>query len=264
MLRIDVLTIFPELFGPFLETAFVAVARRQAAAAVEIHDLRNWAQDRHRSVDDGPYGGGPGMVMTPEPMVPAIESLAGCKGPDRLGRVVYLSPQGTPLGQARLVELAAGPPLLLVCGRYEGIDQRVLELAVDEEISIGDYVLSGGELPAMVLIEGLVRLLPGVLGNPDSIQTESFGGGDFLEGPQYTRPPIYRGLAVPEVLRSGNHAAIEAWRREHALTRTRERRPDLLGRGGKAVSPRAEGTGRVETNPSGSATAETGKTGDSE
>ncbi len=264
MLRIDVLTIFPELFRPFLETAFVAVARRQAAAAVEIHDLRDWAQDRHRSVDDGPYGGGPGMVMTPEPMVPAIESLAGRKGPDRVGRVVYLSPQGSPLGQVRLAELVAGPPLLLVCGRYEGIDQRILELAVDEEISIGDYVLSGGELPAMVLIEGLVRLLPGVLGNPSSIETESFGGGDFLEGPQYTRPPIYRGLAVPEVLRSGNHAAIEGWRREHALARTRERRPDLLDRGGRAVSPRAGGTGRVETDPSGSATADAGKTGNGE
>ncbi len=260
MLRIDVLTIFPELFRPFLETAFVGVARQQAAAAVEIHDLRDWAQDRHRSVDDGPYGGGPGMVMTPEPLVPAIESLAGCKGPDRVGRVVYLSPQGTPLGQGRLAQMAAGPPLLLVCGRYEGIDQRVLELAVDEEISIGDYVLSGGELPAMVLIEGLLRLLPGVLGNSQSVETESFGGGDFLEGPQYTRPPIYRGLAVPDVLRSGNHAAIERWRREHALARTRERRPDLLDPGAKAVSSGAVGTGHVEAGPPGSATLDTGKT----
>lgn len=176
MLQIDVLTIFPALFAPFLETAFVAAAQQQQAAKIAVHDLRDWAVDRHRSVDDSPYGGGPGMVMTPEPLVPAIESLAGPKGPARVGRVIYLSPQGAPLTQSKLQELAAGPPILLVCGRYEGIDQRVLELAVDEEISLGDYVLSGGELPAMVLIEGLVRLIPGVLGNPESIQTESFGG----------------------------------------------------------------------------------------
>jgi tRNA (guanine37-N1)-methyltransferase len=236
MLRIDVLTIFPQLFRAFLDTAFVGIAREQGAAAIEIHDLRDWAGDRHRSVDDSPYGGGPGMVMTPEPLIPAIEALAGPKGPDRSVRVIYLSPQGTPLDQARLTEIAAGPPLLLVCGRYEGIDQRVVDLAVDEEISLGDYVLSGGELPAMVLIEGLVRLCPGVLGNPDSIETESFRGGDFLEGPQYTRPPIYRDLAVPEVLRSGNHAAIERWRREHALARTRERRPDLIDQANRAAS----------------------------
>jgi tRNA (guanine37-N1)-methyltransferase len=236
MLEIDVLTIFPDLFGPFLETAFVGTAQGQAAARVDVHDLRDWAKDRHRSVDDSPYGGGPGMVMTPEPLIPAIESLAGAKGPDRIARVIYLSPQGAPLTQPKLHELAGGPPILLVCGRYEGIDQRVLDLAVDEEISLGDFVVSGGELPAMVLIEGLVRLLPGVLGNPESIETESFGGGDFLEGPQYTRPPIYRGLEVPEVLRSGNHALIEQWRLEHALARTRERRPDLVDRAGGAVS----------------------------
>lgn len=229
MFTIDVLTIFPDLFGPFLETAFVGAARRAGAAAIHTHDLRDWATDRHRSVDDTPYGGGPGMVMTPEPLVPAIESLAGPKGPGRAVHVICLSPQGRPLDQARLESLAAGPPLLLVCGRYEGIDQRVLDLAVDEEISIGDYVLSGGEVPAMVLIEGLVRLLPGVLGNPQSIETESFQGGAVLEGPQYTRPPIYRGEAVPEVLRSGDHAAIDAWRRREALARTRQRRPELSG-----------------------------------
>lgn len=228
MIEIDVLTIFPDLFGPFLETAFVGAARREGAAAIRAHDLRDWARDRHRSVDDTPYGGGPGMVMTPEPLIPAIEALAGPKGPARRAHVICLSPQGRPLDQARLGELAGGGPLVLVCGRYEGFDQRVLDLAVDEEISVGDYVLSGGEVPAMVLIEGLVRLLPGVLGNPDSIETESFRGGAILEGPQYTRPPVYRGLPVPEVLRSGDHAAIEAWRRREALTRTKERRPDLL------------------------------------
>lgn len=228
MLEIDVLTIFPELFGPFLETAFVGMARRDGAARIDTHDLRDWATDRHRSVDDTPYGGGPGMVMTPEPLIPAIEALAGPKGPGRKVHVICLSPQGRPLDQPRLADLAAGPPLLFVCGRYEGFDQRVLDLAVDEELSIGDYVLSGGEIPTMVAIEGLVRLLPGVLGNPDSIETESFRGGGFLEGPQYTRPPIYRGLEVPPVLRSGDHAAIERWRHDQALERTRARRPELL------------------------------------
>ena len=236
MQRIDILTIFPELFGPFLETAFVGLARRQGAVSVEPHDLRNWAQDRHRSVDDSPYGGGPGMVMTPEPLVPAIEALAGAKGPNRTTRVVCLTPQGQPLTQQKLEELAAGPSLLLVCGRFEGVDQRVLDLAVDEEISIGDYVLSGGEVPAMVLIEGIVRLLPGVLGNPESIQIESFQGGALLEGPQYTRPPIYRGLSVPDVLRSGDHAAIDDWRRQNAQARTRERRPDLLEKAGSGTA----------------------------
>jgi tRNA (guanine37-N1)-methyltransferase len=236
MQRIDVLTIFPDLFGPFCETAFVAVAQQRGAASIEIHDLREWAEDRHRSVDDTPYGGGPGMVMTPEPLIPAIEALAGEKGPNRKSHVVYLSPQGKPLTQERLSMMAVGPPLLLVCGRFEGVDQRILDLAVDEEVSIGDYVLSGGEVPAMVLIEGIVRLLPGVLGNPESIQTESFQGGAVLEGPQYTRPPIYRGLSVPKVLRSGDHAAIDDWRRQNAQDRTRERRPDLLERAGSGSS----------------------------
>lgn len=228
MFQIDILTVFPELFGPFLETAFVGIARRDGAAEIRTHDLRDWTEDRHRSVDDSPYGGGPGMVMTPEPLVPAIEALAGEKGPGRRARVVYLTPQGRRLDQAMLETLAAGPPLVLVCGRYEGIDQRVLDLAVDDEISVGDFVLSGGEIPSMVLIEGLIRLLPGVLGNPASIETESFRGGAVLEGPQYTRPPIYRGLSVPSVLRSGDHAAIATWRREQAQALTRERRPDLI------------------------------------
>lgn len=228
MLEIDILTIFPELFGPFLDTAFVGMARRDGAARIEAHDLRRWATDRHRSVDDTPYGGGPGMVMTPEPLIPAIEEIAGPKSPERKVHVICLSPQGKTLDQARLSDLAAGPPLLFVCGRYEGIDQRVLDLAVDEELSIGDYVLSGGEVPTMVAIEGLVRLLPGVLGNPDSIETESFRGGGVLEGPQYTRPPIYRGLEVPPILRSGDHGAIDRWRRDQALDRTRARRPELL------------------------------------
>jgi tRNA (guanine37-N1)-methyltransferase len=228
VIRIDVLTIFPRLFEPFLAESFVGIARERGQARIDVHDLRDWTTDRHRTVDDTPYGGGPGMVMRPEPLVPAIEALAGEKGPDRVARVIVLSPQGRRLDQARLAELARAPHLVLVCGRYEGIDQRVLDIAVDEELSIGDYVLSGGEVPAMVVIEGIVRLLPGVLGNPESAVTESFGE-DLLEGPHYTRPPEYRGHVVPEVLRSGDHAAIARWRREQALERTRERRPDLLG-----------------------------------
>lgn len=227
-MQIDVLTIFPELFGPFFETAFVAHARRQGALVARAHDLRDWTTDRHRKVDDAPYGGGAGMVMTPEPLVTAIEALAGPKGPGRRARVVYPSPQGERLTQAGLEVLAGESALVFICGRYEGVDERVLELAVDLELSIGDYVLSGGELPAMVAIEGLVRLLPGVLGNPESIETESFRGGALLEGPHYTRPPIYRGLSVPEVLRSGDHAAIAGWRRQQAESRTRTRRPDLI------------------------------------
>ncbi|MBW2229537.1 MAG: tRNA (guanosine(37)-N1)-methyltransferase TrmD [Deltaproteobacteria bacterium] len=227
MLEIDVLTIFPELFPPVLDAAFVGIARDKGLARIDVHDLRDWATDRHRSVDDAPYGGGPGMVMTPEPLIPAIEALAGEKGPARAAHVIALSPQGRPLRQARLEELAAEAHLVLVCGRYEGIDQRVLDLAVDEELSIGDYVLSGGEVPAMVLVEGLVRLLPGVLGNPESALRDSFFE-DLLEGPHYTRPPVYRGQSVPEVLRSGDHAVIARWRRQRALERTRERRPDLL------------------------------------
>jgi tRNA (guanine37-N1)-methyltransferase len=228
MIKIDVLTIFPRLFDAFLAESFVGIARQRGLLEAAAHDLRDWTTDRHRSVDDEPYGGGPGMVMTPGPLVAAIEALAGPKGPQRAVRVVALSPRGAPLDQAGLERLAGLPQLLLVCGRYEGMDQRALDLAVDEELSIGDYVLSGGEIPAMVVIEGVVRLLPGVLGNPQSVQNESFRE-DLLEGPHYTRPAIFRGLEVPEVLRSGDHAAIEHWRREQARAVTAARRPDLPG-----------------------------------
>jgi tRNA (guanine37-N1)-methyltransferase len=227
VLRVDVITIFPGLFEPFLRESMVGIALRGGYASVEVHDLRRWSRDRHKSVDDAPYGGGPGMVMKPEPVVEAIEALAGPKGPQRVGRVLMLSPQGRPLDQAKLASLAQEAHLTLLCGRYEGIDQRALELAVDEEISLGDYVLSGGEIPAMALIEGVIRLLPGVLGNPESAETESFQGGGRLEGPQYTRPAEFRGLAVPEILRSGDHAAVAAWREQQAAEFTRARRPDL-------------------------------------
>lgn len=227
-MKIDVLTIFPRLFDAFLAASFVGRAVEQGQLEAAAHDLRGWTTDRHRSVDDQPYGGGAGMVMTPEPLVTAIEALAGPKGAERQARVVALSPRGIPLDQAGLERLGEAAHLVLVCGRYEGMDQRALDLAVDEELSIGDYVLSGGEVPAMVVIEGVVRLLPGVLGNPESVIYESFRE-DLLEGPHYTRPPVFRGLEVPEVLRSGDHGAIEHWRREQARAVTAKRRPDLPG-----------------------------------
>jgi len=226
-LRVDVVTLFPALFEPFLRESFVRLAREKDRLAVEVHDLRDWTRDRHRTVDDAPYGGGPGMVMKPEPLVAAAEELAGPKGPERRARVVLLTPQGRRLDQAGLEELAAEEHLVLLCGRYEGVDQRVVEVAVDDEISLGDYVLSGGEVPAMAVIEGVARLLPDVLGNPESAVSESFQEA-LLEGPQYTRPAVFRGLPVPEVLRSGDHAAVARWRREQAEALTRRRRPDLL------------------------------------
>jgi tRNA (guanine37-N1)-methyltransferase len=227
VLRIDVITIFPDLLGPFLRESIVGKAIQSGLLAVEIHDLRRWTTDPHRTVDDSPYGGGPGMVMKPEPLVTAIESVAGPKGVERSARVVMLSPQGERLNQARLAGLLEEPRLVLVCGRYEGVDQRAIDLAVDEELSIGDYVLSGGEVPAMVVIEGMSRLVPGVLGNPESNSTESFQG-PTLEGPQYTRPAEFRGQSVPEVLLSGDHGAVARWRAERSNEVTRRRRPDLL------------------------------------
>jgi len=230
MLRIDVVTIFPELFEAFRSTGVLGGAVERGALAVLAHDLRRFTHDRHRTVDDIPYGGGPGMVMKPEPLVEAIEALAGPKGPERRARVILMTPQGARFDGRRAKALAGEEALVLVCGRYEGVDQRVSELAVDEELSIGDYILSGGEVAAMVVIEAISRHVPGVLGNPTSTTSESFED-DRLEGPQYTRPVEYRGHEVPEVLRSGDHGRIAAWRRERAMERTRSRRPDLLTEG---------------------------------
>jgi tRNA (guanine37-N1)-methyltransferase len=232
MLRIDVITIFPELFEPFRSTGVLGGARERGLLAIEAHDLRGWATDRHRTVDDIPYGGGPGMVMTPEPLVSAIEALAGAKGPGRRAEVALLAPQGTPFTGQRARELAGIEQLVLVCGRYEGVDQRVIELAVDEEISIGDFVLAGGEVAAMAVIEAVSRFVPAVLGNPESAASESFEQGR-LEGPQYTRPVEFRGLVVPELLRSGDHAKIARWRAQQGLMRTESRRPDLLATRGE-------------------------------
>ena len=223
-MRIDVLTLFPGYFdGPMRESL---LGRAQAAGLLDItaHDLRQWATDKHRTVDDVPYGGGAGMVLKPEPFFAAAEALYGSV--EARPRTVVLTPRGRPLTQPLVVELAAEPALLLLCGRYEGIDERVHAALASDEVSIGDYVLAGGEVAACVVIEAVTRLLPGVMGNDESSTDESFSRG-LLEYPQYTRPATYRDLAVPDVLLSGNHGAVDDWRAEQAQQRTKELRPDL-------------------------------------
>ncbi|MBI3117254.1 MAG: tRNA (guanosine(37)-N1)-methyltransferase TrmD [Candidatus Hydrogenedentes bacterium] len=223
-MRIDVLTLFPELFDPFLTASLLGKAIQAGVLTVELTNIRDFATDRHRTVDDAPYGGGAGMVMKCEPIVAALDSLEGRNSRER---VVLLSPRGQRLTQDLVQDLGEEEDLVLLCGRYEGVDERVAETLVTDEISIGDYVLSGGELPAMVLIEAVSRMLPGVIGAWESVETDSFFEG-LLAPPQYTRPPSFRGMDVPEVLMQGNHAAIRRWRRKEALRATRERRPDLL------------------------------------
>jgi tRNA (guanine37-N1)-methyltransferase len=239
--RVDVLTIFPELFAPFLATSLVGRAVERGLIEVAVHDLREWTEDRHRSVDDEPYGGGGGMVMTAPPWIRAVRALGGERPAGEEGRPwrVLLSPQGRRLDEAKVRELAARGELVLLCGRYEGIDERVLETVVDEEVSIGDFVLSGGELPAMVLIEALSRQVPGVVGQAESVERDSFRRG-LLDHPHYTRPPVVEGCEVPPVLVSGDHAAIERWRRRQALAATRQKRPDLLASAGLDAEDRRE------------------------
>jgi len=220
--KVHLLTIFPELFGGPLATGPLRIAREKGLLDVAVHQLRDYTTDKHLVVDDVPYGGGHGMVMRVEPLVAAIEHVAAVDRPRR----ILLSPRGTRFGQAKAAELAQLPSLLFVCGRYEGIDERVTA-HVDEELSIGDYVLSGGELAALVVLDAVVRLVPGVLGNEASPVDDSFATG-LLEGPQYTRPLGAGGTRVPDVLLSGDHAAIARWRREQALRTTLARRPDLL------------------------------------
>ncbi len=222
-MRIDVLTIFPELLEPFLRTSLVGRAIERGLLAVAVHDLRDYTEDRHRSVDDEPYGGGGGMVMSAPPWIRAVRSVAGGRTPWR----VLLSPQGRRLDDAGVRALAGHEDLVLLCGRYEGIDERVRRLVVDEEVSIGDYVLSGGELPAMVVIEAVSRQIPGVVGLEKSVREDSFRHG-LLDHPHYTRPPEVEGLGVPDVLLSGHHEEIEGWRAREALRATLEKRPDLL------------------------------------
>ena len=219
-MKVDVLTLFPGMFAGPLDESIIQRARENGRLQLAVHDLRDWTHDRHRTVDDQPYGGGPGMVLKPEPFFEAIDELAG-EGT----RVVLLTPQGAPLVQAKAAEFAQCEHLLLLCGSYEGFDERIRTQAHDE-VSIGDYVLTNGALPAMVVIDAVTRLLPGVLGDDASSVEESFSDGQ-LEYPQYTRPPEYRGLKVPEVLLGGHHAEIEKWRAEQSAQRTAERRPDL-------------------------------------
>jgi tRNA (guanine37-N1)-methyltransferase len=221
--RIDVFTIFPAVMRGPLSGSLLGRAIGAGLVDVRVHDLRDHTSDRHRTVDDDAFGGGPGMVMKPEPVFAAVESL----DPDR-GRVLVLSPAGRRLDQAFVRELSAETHLTLICGRYEGIDERVVEGLPAEEVSIGDYVLAGGELAALVLIEAVTRLVPGVIGNESSHEQDSFDTPTSLDHPHYTRPQEFRGMRVPEVLVSGNHGEIERWRRDAAIAKTRRNRPDLL------------------------------------
>ncbi len=224
--RIDIVTIFPEYFS-VLDLSLIGKARKRGLIDVRVHDLRAQTADVHRAVDDAPFGGGPGMVMAPDPWFRAFDSLVESGGPAAKPYVVVPTPSGRPLTQAVVEELAAAPWVAFACGRYEGIDHRVVEHWADDEISLGDYVLAGGEVATLVIVEAMTRLLPGVVGNTESLSDDSFATG-LLEGPQYTRPASYRGLDVPPVLLSGDHGAIARWRRDEALRRTARRRPDLL------------------------------------
>lgn len=221
-MEIDVVTLFPRVFEGPLEESIVKRARERHLVTIRVHNLRDFARDKHRVVDDRPYGGGQGMLLKPEPIFAAVEQL---RRPDTC--VVLMTPQGVPLTQARAQWFSQKSHLLIICGHYEGVDERVREALVDEEVSIGDYVLTNGALAAAVFVDVVVRLVPGVLGDPHSAQDDSFASG-LLEGPQYTRPAEFRGMKVPDVLLSGDHAAIAAWRAEQARKRTLQRRPDLL------------------------------------
>jgi tRNA (guanine37-N1)-methyltransferase len=248
-MRFDIITIFPGFFTGFFDHGVVKRAIQGGVLSIAVHDLRAFTHDRHRTVDDRPFGGGEGMVMKPEPLAEAVESLQVAPKAERAGRqetVILLSAQGKKFSQATARELAQSKRVVLLCGRYEGVDERVSELVADQELSIGDYVLSGGELAAAVVLDTTMRLLPGVLGNEASAEYESFGpadsvletkapglhsthgAGGLLDYPHYTRPAEFRGLAVPEVLSSGNHEQIRRWRREQALRKTLRNRPDLL------------------------------------
>ncbi|MHB1016356.1 MAG: tRNA (guanosine(37)-N1)-methyltransferase TrmD [Coriobacteriia bacterium] len=230
-MRIDIISVLPEVFAPMLDASILGRARSRGVIDVAVHDLRDWTEDRHRTTDDYPFGGGPGMVMKAEPVYRALDAVSAMA--DEQPFVVVVSPQGRRLDQSLVRELAAKQRLLILCGRYEGFDERILRRA-DLEVSVGDYVLTGGELPALVLVDAVSRLQPGALGCSESVTDESFTEG-LLEYPQYTRPAVFEGMDVPEVLLSGDHARIAAWRRRESLRRTAERRPDLLS--AAALSP---------------------------
>jgi tRNA (guanine37-N1)-methyltransferase len=223
--KFDVVTIFPEFFSGPLDASLLGKARGRGLIEVTLHDLRDHTHDVHRSVDDEPYGGGVGMVMKPEPWYAAVESIEG----GMQARRILLSPAGRRLDQQLVAELAEEAHLVLMCGRYEGVDERVAIGLATDEVSIGDYVIAGGEAAALVLIDAVARLIPGVVKEPASVEEESFGPSGLLDYPHYTRPPDFRGMRVPDVLLSGNHADIASWRRTEALERTKRRRPDLLG-----------------------------------
>ena len=222
---IDILTLFPGMFGGILGESMLRIAQKKKLVRINVHDLRDWTSDSHRTADDKPFGGGPGMVMKVEPVFKALRSIVGSK--KSTSKVILLTPQGKKFDQATAKRLAKEKRLVLICGHYEGVDDRIRSL-VDEEMSVGDYVLTCGELPSMVLTDAVVRLIPGVLGHKEATKTESFENG-LLEYPQYTRPAEFEGMKVPQVLLSGDHKRIESWRREEAIKRTKKRRPDLVG-----------------------------------
>ena len=223
-MRFDIFTIFPDVFHPYIDTSIIQRAVTNQVIQIYLHNVRDWAVDKHHTTDDTPFGGGGGMVMKPEPLFSAVEQITG--NPPQCP-VILMSPQGSLLTFKKAMELNQHPRLAILCGRYEGVDERVIDHLVTEEISIGDYVLSGGELPALILIEALTRLLPGALGDPDGAHDDSFASG-LLEYPHYTRPAEYKNWKVPEVLLNGNHKDINLWRRKQALKRTLMKRPDLL------------------------------------
>jgi tRNA (guanine37-N1)-methyltransferase len=228
-MEFDVFTLLPEVFPPYLESSILQRARQRGLMDVRVHNIRDWATDKHHVTDDEPYGGGGGMVMKVEPVFAAVESVLGPLAHQEVGGcpIILMTPQGRVFNQAVATELVQHPRLALICGRYEGVDERIREHLATDQISIGDYVLTGGELPALILIDALSRLLPGVLGDPDGPFDDSHASG-LLEYPHYTRPAEFRGWGVPEILVSGNHARIARWRREQSLQRTFKHRPDLL------------------------------------
>jgi tRNA (guanine37-N1)-methyltransferase len=234
-MRFDIITIFPEIFSGVFDFGIVRRAVDAGLIEIQIHDLRDYAPDRHRQVDDRPFGGGAGMVMKPEPLFRAVEAVTNLEPV----RVVLLSPQGRLFSQPVAEEYSQATRLVLVCGRYEGVDERVVEHLITDELSIGDYVLSGGEIPAMVVVDAVTRLIPGALGCAQSAEHESFSSG-LLDHPQYTRPADYRGLKPPEVLLSGNHAEIECWRRRKSIEKTLRSRPDLINNRPQSEDERRE------------------------
>jgi tRNA (guanine37-N1)-methyltransferase len=223
-MRIDIITIFPDMFKPVVNESILKIAQKKKKADIRVHDLRDYTTDKHKKVDDRPFGGGPGMVMTPQPIFDAVKKIKG----RRKTKVLMTCPTGKKLTQKLAKKLSKQKNLVIICGHYEGIDDRVRTKLVDESISIGDYVLTGGELASMVIVDSVVRLLPGVLGKEESLLDESFEEG-LLEYPQYTRPANFRGIKVPNVLLSGNHADVKKWRKEKSLSLTKKNRPDLLG-----------------------------------